>query len=472
MKPLCLLLLLASATAAIPLESSGGEMHPDPASQAITTATSPTEEKSRFAMLDDVRLLANGLLQLGQSLREFVHKTKGQINDILQKLNIFDRSFYQLSVVTSEIKEEEEELKKTTNFLKANNEEIRNLSLEINSKINGILQERTQLQSKVGNLEERLKGLSQSFIPVDQLVEISTLKEVIESQEKTITNLLEAVKEQHDQLDNQKTKIINLEEKLSYDSFQDTVDKPMDLEPAAPDMFEYLTGNSTDLDVNDLSMDCSELFNKGETNSGIYVIKPNQSEPFNAYCEMGSDGGSTVIQRRADDLVDFDKTWEEYERGFGDLEKDFWLGLKKIQSFTQQGAYILRIDLDDWKEGKHWAEYRFSLEGASKGYTLHVSHFSGDLTDAMANRTGTRFSTKDRNDVNHRNSNCSRRHTGGWWFNACRENSLNGRYLWSRAKGRSMSRKGIYWKPGTGPSYSLKTTKITLRPDPNAPSFN
>lgn len=168
MKLLCLLLLLAS--------SSGREEYPTLPSQALTTAPSPTEAKSRFAMLDDVRLLANGLLQLGQSLREFVHKTKGQINDIFQKLNIFDRSFYQLSVVTSEIKEEEEELKKTTNFLKANNEEIRNLSLEINSKINGILQERTQLQSKVGNLEERLKGLSQSIIPAEQLSEITTLK--------------------------------------------------------------------------------------------------------------------------------------------------------------------------------------------------------------------------------------------------------------------------------------------------------
>lgn len=127
-------------------------------------------------MLDDVRLLANGLLQLGQSLREFVHKTKGQINDIFQKLNIFDRSFNQLSVVTSEIKEEEEELKKTTNYLKANNEEIKNLSLEINSKINSILQERAQLQSKVGTLEEKMQGLWQSMVPLEQLHEITTLK--------------------------------------------------------------------------------------------------------------------------------------------------------------------------------------------------------------------------------------------------------------------------------------------------------
>lgn len=96
--------------------------------------------------------------------------------------------------------------------------------------------------------------------------------------------------------------------------------------------------------------------------------------------------------------------------------EDFWLGLKKIYSFTQQGAYILRIDLEDWKEEKHWAEYRFSLEGPSTDYTLHVSNFSGDLPDAMANSTGMRFSTKDRNNDNHRNPNCARNYTGKQFY--------------------------------------------------------
>lgn len=173
---LCYLLLLASCTAATPRGSSSREKYTTLLPDVFTTAAMPPEAKSRFAMLDDVRLLANGLLQLGQSLREFVHKTKGQLNDIFQKLNIFDHSFYQLSVATSEIKEEEEELKKTTNYLKANNEEIKHLSLEINSKINSILQERAQLQSKVGNLEEKMQGLSQSMAPLDQVNEIRTLK--------------------------------------------------------------------------------------------------------------------------------------------------------------------------------------------------------------------------------------------------------------------------------------------------------
>ncbi|CAG5863448.1 unnamed protein product [Menidia menidia] len=464
------LLVLASFTAAVHMDTSGKQDHPTTPPDALTTPPNPTEAKSRFAMLDDVRLLANGLLQLGQSLREFVHKTKGQINDIFHKLNIFDRSFYQLSVVTSEIKEEEEELKKTTNILKANNEEIRNLSMEINSKINSILQERTQLQSKVGSLEERLKGLSQSMIPAEQLGEITTLKEVIETQEKTINNLLKAVREQHDQLDHQKVKIKNLEEKLTYDSFQDTADKSADSNDPAADMFEYLTGNSTE--TNDLAADCSELFSKGAASSGIYVIKPNQSEPFNVYCQMDADGGTTVIQRRADGSVNFDETWENYEKGFGDLEREFWLGLKKIHSLTQEGAHILRIDVEDWKDENHWIEYRFSMEGPSSDYTLHVSNFSGNLPDAMTNLTGMRFSTKDRNSSNQPNSSCARTNTGGWWVSACGETNLNGRYLWLRAKGRSMRRKGIHWKPGTGSSYSFKTTKITLRPVPASDGAN
>lgn len=471
---LLLLLLLTAGLAVVYSEASGSKENPTLPSLAFTTPPSPTEAKSRFAMLDDVRLLANGLLQLGQSLREFVHKTKAQINDIFQKLNIFDRSFYHLSVVTSEIKEEEEELKKTTNYLKANNEEIKNLSLEINSKINNILQERTQLQSKVGSLEEKLKGLSQSMIPPEQLSEISTLKDVIEAQEKTITSLLLAVKEQHDQLDHQKLKIKNLEEKagkhltLNFDNFQDTLEKSFDSDSSPSDMFEYLTGNSTS--VNDLPSDCSELYDKGEVNSGIYVIKPNHSEPFNVYCEMSSDGGATIIQRRVDGSVDFDQSWEKYEKGFGNLEKDFWLGLKKIYSVVKQGPRVLHVDLEDWKDGKHWAEYRFTLEGPSTHYTIHLSHLAGDLADALANITGNSFSTKDKMNDNPRN--CPRNYTGGWWFDACEETNLNSRYLWLRAKGRAMRRKGIHWKPSTGPSFSLKTTKISVRPAPSAETPN
>ncbi|KAI1892106.1 hypothetical protein AGOR_G00150550 [Albula goreensis] len=402
-----------------------------------TLAEETAETKSRFAMLDDVRLLATGLLQLGQSLKEFVHKTKGQINDIFQKLNIFDRSFNQLSVVTSEIKEGEEELKKTTSYLKTNNEEIKNLSMEIYSKINSVIRERDELQSKVWGLEERLRGLSQSVHNTDQLTEISVLKDVITAQERSITDLLTAVKEQHEQLNFQKTKIKSLEDKLNLDAFQDTTEQKPAFNPEASKLFEYLTNNSTNttFGTNGLPMDCNEVFNRGERNSGIYPIKPNQSEPFNVYCEFTAEGASMVIQRRQDGSVDFDQIWEKYENGFGDLEGDFWLGLKKIYSVASQSDTVLQIELEDWKGEKRSVEYQ------------------------------------DRDNDNNKDINCAQTYTGGWWFNACGDTNLNGNYVWVKPRGRTERRRGLYWKSERGNSYSLKSTQISIRHAPDVNGF-
>lgn len=144
--------------------------------QSSVQPRAQVETHSRFAALDDVRRLASGLLQLGQSLREFVEKTKGEINDIFQKLNIFDRSFYQLAVLASEIKEEEEELKKTTVVLQANNEEIKDLSLQINTKVDSMLQEKGNLRSKLVGLEQKLSSLSQGLTASKQVAEIVGLR--------------------------------------------------------------------------------------------------------------------------------------------------------------------------------------------------------------------------------------------------------------------------------------------------------
>uniref|UniRef100_A0A3B4ZCE7 Angiopoietin-related protein 3-like n=1 Tax=Stegastes partitus TaxID=144197 RepID=A0A3B4ZCE7_9TELE len=422
----------------------------------------PTETRSRFAALDDVRLLANGLLQLGQSLREFVQKTKGQINDIFQKLNIFDRSFYQLSVLASEIKEEEEELKKTTVVLKANNEEIRGLSEEISSKMDSILQEKSRLQEKVEGLEEKLRSLSHGLVTSEQVAEINGLRGVIHSQEQSIGELLKAVREQSDQLNHQRSKIKILEEKLTANALaQDTMERiPEIFNAEAPTLTPYLTPSSTD----NLPPDCSELFNRGERVSGVYAIKPNGSEPFMVFCDMSKDHGATVIQRRRDGSVNFDQTWETYENGFGDFHGEFWLGLRKIHSLACQGNSVLHIQLEDWKQDKRFIEYRFHLDGPRNNYTIHLTHLSGNLPDSMSNHTGMMFSTKDRDNSNHQDSNCAHQQAGGWWFNTCGDANLNGRYFHMRPKWRSERRRGIQWKLGRKGSYSLKFTQISVRP--------
>jgi len=42
------------------------------------------------------------------------------------------------------------------------------------------------------------------------------------------------------------------------------------------------------------------------------------------FCESVCDGGGwLVIQRRRDSSVDFDRTWVEYEEGFGSIDGEF-----------------------------------------------------------------------------------------------------------------------------------------------------
>ena len=51
-----------------------------------------------------------------------------------------------------------------------------------------------------------------------------------------------------------------------------------------------------------------------------------------ARCDMTTDGGGwMVIQRRLPNgTVNFTRCWNDYENGFGDLDGEFWYGLKNF----------------------------------------------------------------------------------------------------------------------------------------------
>ncbi|XP_074545709.1 angiopoietin-related protein 3-like isoform X2 [Halichoeres trimaculatus] len=370
-----------------------------------------------------------------------------------------------MSVLASEIKEEEEELKKTTMVLKANNEEIKGLSVQISSKVDSILQEKSSLQSKVDGLEEKLSSLTSGLTMSEQVAEINSLRGVIQNQEQSIMKLLEAVREQSHQLSHQRSKIKILEEKLTANRFaQETIErKPEIFNSEAPTLTPYLTSSSTSsAEIMNLPSDCSELFNRGEELSGVYTIRPNRSKPFMAFCDMSRGFGETVIQRRKDGSVSFDQTWDKYENGFGDLQGEFWLGLRKIHSLATDGNSVLNIQLEDYKQDRHFSEYSFHLDGPESNYSIHLTHLSGDLPDPLSNHSGTMFSTKDRDNDRQQDPNCAHNQSGGWWFAACGDANLNGRYLHMRPRGRSERRRGVQHRSGQKPSDSLKLTQISI----------
>ena len=96
--------------------------------------------------------------------------------------------------------------------------------------------------------------------------------------------------------------------------------------------------------------------------------------PIPVYCDMTTpDSGWTVFQRRRDGGTDFNRNWEEYRRGFGDVNKDFWLGNSALFMLTNQKAYKLRVDMWDFFGSRVFAEYEhFKVEGERDSYTLRV----------------------------------------------------------------------------------------------------
>ncbi|XP_065698447.2 angiopoietin-related protein 3 isoform X1 [Patagioenas fasciata] len=432
---------------------------------SLDSAASP-ETKSRFAMLDDVRILANGLLQLGHGLKDFVHKTKGQMNDIFQKLYIFDRSFNELSLQTSEIKEEEEQLKQTTARLQINNEEMKNLSQEMNLKIEDLIQNKIQLQEQVWGLEDKVTKLAVIHPSAQETEEISSLKAFMEQQDNHIKQLLKIMEDQHVQLDRQHDQIMELEDKLNHIELQELAENSFTGEQTEPETIPSSVRNATVVThkYEGAAPDCTALYNSGMRLSGIYTIKPNGSEAFDVYCEMKYGSSWTVIQNRVDGSLDFNQTWDAYVNGFGDLNEEFWLGLNKTYSITKQGDYILRIELQDWKDNKRFIEYAFSLGGLETNYTLQLSRISGSIPNALPEQTELRFSTADRDLDTINDFNCPENYLGGWWHSECEETNLNGKYVAPRSKGRLDRRKGLYWKPKKGRYYLLKSTKIMIHP--------
>ncbi|XP_042104945.1 angiopoietin-related protein 3 isoform X2 [Ovis aries] len=384
------------------------------------------EPKSRFAMLDDVKILANGLLQLGHGLKDFVHKTKGQINDIFQKLNIFDQSFYDLSLQTNEIKEEEKELRRATSKLQVKNEEVKNMSLELDSKLESLLEEKILLQQKVRYLEDQLTNLIKNQPQIQEHLEVTSLK-------------------------------------LRRTGIKESTENSLSSKPRAPRTTPSFHLNETkNVEHDDIPADCTIIYNQGKHTSGIYSIRPSNSQVFNVYCDVKSGSSWTLIQHRIDGSQNFNETWENYKYGFGRLDGEFWLGLEKIYSIVKQSNYILRIELEDWKD-KYYTEYSFHLGDHETNYTLHLAEISGNGPKAFPEHKDLMFSTWDHKAKGH--FNCPESNSGGWWcHDVCGENNLNGKYNKPRAKAKPERKGGICWKSQDGRLYSIKATKMLIHP--------
>ncbi|XP_051539593.1 fibrinogen-like protein 1 [Myxocyprinus asiaticus] len=225
--------------------------------------------------------------------------------------------------------------------------------------------------------------------------------------------------------------------------------------------------------------DCSELYDRLKSESGFYRIKPKPSfEPFLVYCDMDDGGGWTVIQKRINGKVDFERQWEDYKNGFGHFQSsrdEFWLGNEHIHALLSDGENVMKINLMDWKGEKSYAMYEnFRVSDEKDKYRLHYGMYSGQAGDALsgganmveqwsASHNGMQFSTWDKDHDRYLQGSCAKENRGGWWYNRCHTTNLNGRF-YRGGEYKAKHDNGVVWSTWRGLWYSLRHTTMKVRP--------
>ena len=200
----------------------------------------------------------------------------------------------------------------------------------------------------------------------------------------------------------------------------------------------------------------AELLDSSPPSSGIYEINHvcgdhvhvfHTSVPaMQARCNSG---GWTAIFRRKTNVtneVNFNRTWNEYKHGFGDLNTEFWYGLRNIHCLTTRQQVDLQIDIEFVNGSEHTFTYEhFVVDGPEDKYTLHIGQLQQPAPgiDGMAYHNGRSFSTYDEDNDSSSSNNCASFYGqgGGWWYGNC-AHSFPTRQIsyitWYASRGTSM----------------------------------
>ncbi|RNA12284.1 angiopoietin-related 4-like [Brachionus plicatilis] len=171
--------------------------------------------------------------------------------------------------------------------------------------------------------------------------------------------------------------------------------------------------------------DCNDYFRMGFRQNGIYEIQPNGddfSQRLNVYCNMTA-GGWTVLFRKSDkSSINFQNSYQVYKNGFGDLNRDHFLGLENFHLLTKQKSRELTAVLND-------TNYRigyFKVLNEFSHFKLIVDKEIDKFPDqsSLMLLNNSLFSTFDLDYDLAVNSNCSSGWKAGWWFTDCFDRSM------------------------------------------------
>ncbi|XP_016980262.1 angiopoietin-related protein 1-like [Drosophila rhopaloa] len=193
----------------------------------------------------------------------------------------------------------------------------------------------------------------------------------------------------------------------------------------------------------------------GSTNF-IYQIKVRDLEPFKVSCAT-SPPGWTVIQRRIDGSENFNRTWNDYKSGFGNVSGEFFIGLEKLHRMTEERPHELYIKLGMVDGSTSYAQYDdFKIGSEEELYELkNLGKYSGEAGDSLTFNKNQKFSTIDR-DNDSASMNCANEF-GAWWNKNCSNSKLNAKY-YKDGKGDD----GIHWASFQKNDWSISLTFVEM----------
>ncbi|OWR50412.1 protein scabrous [Danaus plexippus] len=328
---------------------------------------------------------------------------KNELNNVTQRVADFDKVHASMLELREDVESIENKADKTIPEFR---KEISKLDLSF-AQLNA---QSSYLKEDQENLRQSVKAIAVSVSNTIDRAEMDRL--VIKALNDSVIGLENISKQHYYRLNDHilkseanKTTMIS-----QYIPLPELIDEVKELQPLERE-YENL--------VVQLPKDCSSVTGPDQ----VYLINPGHS-PIETFCT----NGSTLIQRRYNGSVEFNRKFAQYVQGFGNAASEFWLGLESMHQLTADNCSSMRIEMTDIYGSSWHAEYdHFSVGSADTGYVLTVSGFRGNASDAFEYQNHMEFSAID-HDRDISNTHCAANYEGGWWFSHCQHVNINGKY--------------------------------------------
>ena len=170
--------------------------------------------------------------------------------------------------------------------------------------------------------------------------------------------------------------------------------------------------------------DCLEFYQHGYMINGVYRLQGPDFHILYAYCDQTTQGGGwTVFQKRQDGSVNFNRTWNDYKHGFGNIEGEFWFGNDNIHDLTKpsfapkKSQLLINMKMKGQSDTVYIKYNTFEITNEATKYVLKINGFSGNITDnprGMDYNNNIKFSTFDSDNTGHVKCATNFGGGGGW----------------------------------------------------------